>query len=123
SSEQPRCTRIAGAPSIPRCARDKIDMSNATVEQIANQDYKYGFVTDIESDQAPPGLNEDIVRLISEKKEEPEWLLEWRLKAFRHWLAMKEPTWANVHYGPIDYQAIRYYSAPKQKKKLTSLDE
>jgi Fe-S cluster assembly protein SufB len=98
-------------------------MSNATVEQIANQEYKYGFVTDIEADQAPPGLNEDIVRLISEKKGEPEWLLQWRLKAFRHWLTMKEPTWANVHYGPIDYQAIRYYSAPKQKKKLTSLDE
>src|SRR5436305_10609523 len=98
-------------------------MSNATVEQIANQDYKYGFVTDIESDQAPPGLNEDIVRLISKKKEEPEWLLEWRLKALRHWLTMKEPTWANVHYGAIDYQGISYYSAPKQKKKLTSLDE
>ncbi|HEX3110244.1 MAG TPA: Fe-S cluster assembly protein SufB, partial [Thermoanaerobaculia bacterium] len=98
-------------------------MSNATVEQIANQDYKYGFVTDIESDQAPPGLNEDIVRLISQKKEEPEWLLEWRLKALRHWVTMKEPTWANVHYGAIDYQAIRYYSAPKQKKTLNSLDE
>src|SRR5438874_7450386 len=98
-------------------------MSNATVEQIANQDYKYGFVTDIESDQAPPGLNEDIVRLISHKKEEPEWLLEWRLKALRHWQAMKEPEWANVTYGPIDYQSICYYSAPKQKKKLNSLDE
>src|SRR5258708_5667193 len=98
-------------------------MSNATVEQIANQDYKYGFVTDIESDQAPPGLNEDIVRLISHKKEEPEWLLEWRLKAFRHWQTMKEPTWANIHYNAIDYQAICYYSAPKQKKKLNSLDE
>src|SRR6266571_2669961 len=91
-------------------------MSNATVEQIANQDYKYGFVTDIEADQAPPGLNEDIIRLISAKKEEPEWLLEWRLKALRHWLTMKEPTWANVHYPPIDYQAIRYYSAPEQKR-------
>jgi len=97
-------------------------MSN-TIEQIANQEYKYGFVTDIEADQAPPGLTEDIVRLISAKKEEPEWLLEWRLKALRHWFTMKEPTWANVHYEPIDYQAIRYYSAPKQKKKLNSLDE
>src|SRR5436309_144220 len=98
-------------------------MSNQTIEQIANQDYKYGFVTDIEADQAPPGLDEDIIRLISEKKEEPQWLLDWRLKSFRHWLTMKEPTWANVKYGPIDYQAIRYYSAPKQKPKLESLDQ
>ena len=94
-----------------------------TIEQIANQEYKYGFVTDIEADQAPPGLSEDIIRLISAKKEEPEWMLEWRLKSFRHWLTMKEPEWANVHYPPIDYQSIRYYSAPKQKKTLNSLDE
>jgi len=94
-----------------------------TIEQIANQEYKWGFVTNIEVDEAPLGLNEDIIRLISHKKEEPEWLLEWRLKAFRHWLTMKEPTWANVHYDPIDYQATRYYSAPKPKKKLNSLDE
>jgi Fe-S cluster assembly protein SufB len=98
-------------------------MSNTTIEQIANQDYKYGFVTDIEADTVAPGLNEDVVRLISAKKEEPEWLLEWRLKSLRHWLTMKEPTWANVKYGPIDYQGIRYYSAPKQKKALNSLDE
>ncbi|MEA2568701.1 MAG: Fe-S cluster assembly protein SufB [Acidobacteriota bacterium] len=96
---------------------------SSTIEQIASQEYKYGFVTDIESDVAPPGLNEDIIRLISSKKEEPQWLLDWRLKAFRHWLTMKEPTWANVHYDPIDYQSISYYSAPKQKKKLNSLDE
>jgi Fe-S cluster assembly protein SufB len=96
---------------------------SSTIEQLANQEYKYGFVTDIESDVAPPGLNEDIVRLISTKKNEPEWLLEWRLKALRHWLTMKEPTWANVHYNPIDYQGIRYYSAPKQKIKLDSLDQ
>jgi Fe-S cluster assembly protein SufB len=94
-----------------------------TIEQLANQEYKYGFVTDIESDTAPPGLNEDIVRLISGKKNEPEWLLEWRLKAFRHWLKMTEPTWANVTFPPIDYQSISYYSAPKQKKQLNSLDE
>ncbi|MEK6373767.1 MAG: Fe-S cluster assembly protein SufB [Acidobacteriota bacterium] len=94
-----------------------------TIEQIANQEYKYGFVTDIEADTAPPGLNEDIIRLISSKKGEPEWMLEFRLKAYRHWLTMTEPTWANVKYGPIDYQAIRYYSAPKQKKQLNSLDE
>jgi Fe-S cluster assembly protein SufB len=97
-------------------------MSN-TIEQIANQEYKYGFVTDIEADQAPPGLSEEIIALISRKKEEPQWMLDWRLKAFRHWLTMKEPEWANVHYEAIDYQAIRYYSAPKQKKTLNSLDE
>ncbi len=94
-----------------------------TIEQIANQEYKYGFVTDIESDVAPPGLNDDIVRLISSKKNEPEWLLEWRLKAFHHWQTMPEPHWANLRLNPIDYQAIRYYSAPKQKKTLNSLDE
>ena len=96
---------------------------STTIEQLANQEYKYGFVTEIEADTAPPGLSEDIVRLISTKKGEPEWMLEWRLKALRHWFTMKEPTWANVHYPPIDYQAIRYYSAPKQKKTLNSLDE
>jgi Fe-S cluster assembly protein SufB len=96
---------------------------NETIQEIAQQEYKYGFVTDIESDVVPPGLNEDVVRTISLKKGEPEWMLEWRLKAFRHWLTMKEPTWANVHYDPIDYQATSYYSAPKQKKKLNSLDE
>ena len=96
---------------------------NETIQEIAQQEYKYGFVSDIESDVVPPGLNEDIVRTISAKKDEPEWMLEWRLKAFRHWLTMKEPTWANVHYAPIDYQATSYYSAPKQKKKLNSLDE
>jgi Fe-S cluster assembly protein SufB len=94
-----------------------------TIEQIANQEYKYGFVTDIEADTAPPGLNEDIIRLISTKKNEPEWMLDFRLKAYRHWLTMTEPTWANVKYGPIDYQGIRYYSAPKKKKQLNSLDE
>jgi Fe-S cluster assembly protein SufB len=78
--------------------------------------YKAGFVTDIESESVPPGLNADIVRLISEKKSEPEWLLDWRLKALRQWLTMNEPTWQNVHYPPIDYQAIVYYSAPKSRK-------
>jgi Fe-S cluster assembly protein SufB len=96
---------------------------SSTIEQIASQEYKYGFVTDIEADQAPPGLNEDIIRLISAKKNEPEWMLDFRLKALRHWTTMKEPTWANVKYGPIDYQSICYYSAPKKKKTLNSLDE
>ena len=84
------------------------------VETLATQEYKYGFVTEIEQETVAPGLNEDVIRLISAKKEEPEWLLEWRLKAYRHWLTMREPTWANIHYPAIDYQAIRYYSAPKQ---------
>jgi Fe-S cluster assembly protein SufB len=91
------------------------------VETLATQEYKYGFYTDVEADLAPAGLNEDIIRLISAKKHEPEWLLDWRLRALRHWFTMKEPTWANVHYGPIDYQAIHYYAAPK--KKLSSLEE
>ena len=79
---------------------------NASILELTNREYKAGFVTDIESESVPPGLNEDVVRLISAKKKEPEWLLEWRLKAYRHWLTMKEPTWQNVHYPPIDYQSI-----------------
>ncbi len=94
-----------------------------TIEELANKEYKYGFVTDIEADSAPRGLTEETVKLISKKKNEPAWLLEWRLKAFRHWLGMKEPDWPNVSYPKIDYQDIIYYSAPKQKKKLNSLDE
>ena len=98
-------------------------MTSPSVETLVNREYKYGFVTDIESDVAPKGLNEDIVRLISEKKGEPAWLLEWRLKAFRGWLKMTEPHWPNVTYAPIDYQDLRYYSAPRTAKPLGSLDE
>jgi Fe-S cluster assembly protein SufB len=94
-----------------------------TIEELATREYKYGFVTDVEQEIAPKGLNEDVIRLISAKKEEPEWLLEWRLKAYRAWLQMTEPTWHNVHYPPIDYQAISYYAAPKKKPQLNSLDE
>jgi Fe-S cluster assembly protein SufB len=97
--------------------------SESAVETLVNTEYKYGFVTDIESDVVPPGLSEDVVRLISAKKNEPEWLLEWRLKAYRGWLKMTEPHWPNVKYDPIDYQAISYYSAPKTQKPLGSLDE
>ena len=94
------------------------------LEVLATQEYKYGFVTDIDADSVPPGLNEDVVRLISAKKEEPQFLLDWRLKSYRQWLKMEEPTWHNVHYSPIDYQAISYYSAPKSKKDgPKSLDE
>ncbi|HEX2340898.1 MAG TPA: Fe-S cluster assembly protein SufB [Vicinamibacterales bacterium] len=94
-----------------------------TIEELANREYKFGFVTDVEQEIAPKGLNEDVIRMISAKKDEPEWLLEWRLKAYRAWLQMAEPTWHNVQYPPIDYQAISYYAAPKQKPKLNSLDE
>ena len=94
------------------------------VELLATKEYKYGFVTDIEQETVPPGLDEDVIRLISAKKGEPEWMLAWRLKAYRHWLTMQEPNWANVKFGPIDYQAIRYYSAPKQAsaKRLEDID-
>ena len=97
-----------------------------TVDQVRSIDvdqYKYGFVTDIESEKAPKGLSEDTVRYISAKKNEPEWMLQWRLEAFRRWLTMREPDWARVHYPKIDFQDAYYYSAPKQKKALASLDE
>lgn len=94
-----------------------------SIEQTVLSDYKYGFVTEIEADEAPKGLDESTIRFISAKKNEPEWMLEWRLKAFRQWLKMEEPTWANINYPPIDYQDIIYYSAPKQKAKLESLDD
>ncbi|HLX70376.1 MAG TPA: Fe-S cluster assembly protein SufB [Verrucomicrobiae bacterium] len=101
-------------------------MSTATetIEGLVQKEYKYGFYTDVETDSAPPGLNEGIIRLISAKKKEPEWLTEWRLKAFRHWLTMKEPTWQFVKYPPVNFQGITYYSAPKQKTDgPKSLDE
>jgi Fe-S cluster assembly protein SufB len=106
-------------------ADEKGFMSSATnnLQEIANQEYKYGFVTQIESDTVACGLNEEVIRLISSKKNEPEFMLEWRLKAYRHWLTMEEPKWANVHYAPIDYQAISYYSAPRLKSKPKSLEE
>ena len=101
-------------------------MSTATetIEGLVQQEYKYGFYTDVEADSAPPGLNEDIIQFISAKKNEPKFMLDWRLKSFRHWLTMKEPTWPHVHYPPIDYQASVYYSAPKKKGAgPRSLDE
>src|SRR5713226_6792956 len=97
--------------------------STTDIEALTSQEYKYGFITDIETDSAPPGLSEEIVRLISNKKNEPEFMLEWRLKAYRHWLTLTEPAWQNVHYPKIDYNSIIYYSAPKPKKQLSSLDE
>lgn len=93
------------------------------IEEVTTSDYKYGFVTDIEQEFAPKGLNEDIVRFISAKKEEPEFMLEWRLKAYRHWLTMKDPMWAKVDFPKIDYQDVYYYAAPKKKPELESLDQ
>lgn len=103
-----------------------MSISSETVDQVKNLEtdkYKYGFVTDIEMETAPKGLNEDIIRFISEKKEEPEWMLEWRLKAYRHWLTMEEPNWAKVGYKKIDYQDLYYYAAPKSMDRPKSLDE
>jgi len=97
-------------------AQGRAAATNASLLELTSREYKAGFVTDIESEAIAPGLNEDIVRLISAKKKEPEWMTEWRLKAYRHWLTMKEPTWQNVHYPPIDYQSIVYFAAPKSRK-------
>jgi Fe-S cluster assembly protein SufB len=97
------------------------------IQDLTKQEYKWGFITAVEEDRLPPGLNEDIIRALAAKKSEPDFMLEWRLKAYRHWAQLEakqaEPKWANVHYPPIDYQALSYYSAPKQKKELKSLDE
>jgi len=99
-------------------------MTDKQVERLVGREYEHGFVTDIDADTVPPGLSEDVIRLISHKKDEPEWLLEWRLSAYRHWLTMTEPRWAHVAYDPIDYQSISYYSAPKSRKNgPKSLDE
>src|SRR5512147_2304879 len=94
------------------------------LESLVGQKYRHGFVTDIEQDTVPPGLDEDVIRLISAKKGEPEFLTDWRLKAYRHWLTLEEPTWAHVRYSPIDYQAISYYSSPRATGSAPkSLDE
>ena len=97
--------------------------SMVTLEEHTRSDYKYGFTSNIDTETIPKGLNEDVVRLISQKKEEPEWLTEWRLKAFSHWQTLTEPTWPNVEYPPVDFQDIIYYAAPKKKELLNSLDE
>jgi Fe-S cluster assembly protein SufB len=97
--------------------------SSQVIQELGSREYQYGFVTDVEQEVVPRGLSEDVVRLISAKKSEPAWLLDWRLKAYRTWLKMKEPTWANVKYGPIDYQNMIYYAAPKRAPALQSLDQ
>lgn len=117
------------AQQTPEAADDKytgtrVEQSNRQIAEFANQKYKYGWSSDVESEEFPRGLNEEIVAAISAKKNEPEWLLDWRIKAFRHWLELTEPSWANVSYPPIDYQQQRFYAAPKRNKgKLNSLDE
>src|SRR5690348_18506181 len=96
---------------------------SSSIESLITKEYEAGFVTEVESDTLPPGLSEETVRTISEKKNEPGWMLEWRLKALRRWQSMHEPHWPNVKYAPIDYQSISYYSAPKKATSLASLDE
>ncbi|MBS3945496.1 MAG: Fe-S cluster assembly protein SufB [Melioribacter sp.] len=103
--------------------QEELSEDMKVLDELTSTEYKWGFVTEIESETAPKGLNEDVIRLISSKKNEPEWMTEWRLKAFRYWQKMEEPHWPNVNYPPIDYQDISYYSAPKQKPQLNSLDE
>jgi len=96
---------------------------NKIIDKTIKEKYKFGFVTNIDQETIPPGLNEGVIRIISSKKDEPRWLLDWRLKAYRKWMKMKEPNWAKVNYSKIDYDSISYYSAPKKKKELKSLDE
>jgi Fe-S cluster assembly protein SufB len=97
--------------------------ASSDIAELASREYQYGFVTDLDTDVVPPGLSEDVIALIAAKKNEPDWLLEWRLRSYRYWLTLAEPTWQNVTYGPIDYQDISYYAAPKPKAALASLDE
>jgi hypothetical protein len=127
-----RVLRTRGSRNRKVCCRtaaDEVVADNAVetqkrdLQKMLDRPYKYGFQTIIESDTFPPGLNEDVVRAISAKKNEPEWMLEFRLRAFRKWLSMREPAWSDNTYPPIDYQAISYYSEPKQKEKKQSLDE
>ena len=100
-----------------------MDKNKQIIDEVIDQEYEYGFTTDIEQETIPPGLNEDVIRLISSKKNEPKWLLEWRLKAYKQWLKMDEPDWSKLNYSEINFQTISYYSAPKPKEKLKSLDE
>src|SRR5436853_6956295 len=115
------------APYPSRLAQERIMSTINTIQDLTNREYKWGFVTSVEEDKLPKGLNEDIIRLISAKKGEPEFMLDWRLKAYRHWDSLEkshaDPKWANVKFGPIDYQNIVYYSAPKKKLSLKSLEE
>src|SRR5205085_8987019 len=118
--------RLIQPAVLETAAEGRMPAVQGTVDQVRRIDvdqYKYGFETNIESEKAPKGLNEDVVRFISAKKNEPEWMLAWRLDAYRRWLTLNEPKWARVKYGPIDYQDLYYYSAPKKKDGPKSLDE
>ena len=112
-----------GRDPKPNMSEQVLDQSTALLEQFANREYEHGWTSPIEADTLPPGLSEDTIRAISAKKNEPQWLLDWRLKAYKHFLTMKEPTWPNVHYTPVDLQSISYYSAPKKKPVLNSLED
>lgn len=120
--EQVESTAVSESKKVHK-AKKKVTEKD-TLEALGNREYKWGFYTEIEQEYAPPGLNEEVIRFISMKKKEPEWMLEWRLRAFRNWQKMKEPKWPNVKYGPIDYQSQRYYAAPKMNSdRPKSLDE
>ena len=101
----------------------RMSKNQQIIDSAIKQEYEYGFVTDIDQDTIAPGLSDDVIKFISSKKNEPDWLLDWRLKAYHRWLKMKEPDWSKLNYSKIDFQSISYYSAPKKQKKLKSLDE
>lgn len=123
-SRKPAARRVCCKAAADEVAvEDVVEAQKRDLQKMLDKPYKYGFQTMIESETLPPGLNEDVVRAISAKKDEPEWMLEFRLRAFRKWLSMKEPAWSDNQYPPIDYQAVSYYSEPKQKEKKASLDE
>src|SRR5262245_5091235 len=121
SVAQPRRFRSAASPALPtikptfEILMASTPQQDPALEAVVAQKYRHGFVTDIEADTVPPGLDEGVIKLISRKKNEPDFMLQWRLKSFRHWLTMREPQWAHLRIVPIDYQAISYYSAPKSK--------
>jgi Fe-S cluster assembly protein SufB len=119
-----RASRVSCAAAADELVReDAVDQQKRDLQKMLDRPYKYGFHSIIESDTFPPGLNEDVVRAISVKKEEPQWMLDFRLRAYRKWLTMKEPDWSDNAYPPIDYQALSYYSEPKKKEQKQSLDE
>lgn len=119
----PRARSIFCAATADLAGEDVVEAQKRDLQKMLNKPYKYGFQTMIESETFPPGLNEDVVRAISAKKNEPEWMLDFRLRAFRKWLSMSPPEWSDNSYPPIDYQALSYYSEPKKKEQKQSLDE
>src|SRR5262249_32228847 len=110
-------TKTINSPPFPHPQIPTMSTATQTIQQFVSTEYKYGFVSDSETETLPPGLNEEIIRGISAKKKEPEFMLQWRLRAYRHWLTMTEPTWQQPRHAPVDYQKIIYYAAPKPKKQ------